>query len=183
MIRIIVEVSAPIPDEARPGNYKTFDVVCPEMETFLSANGLKGLLGYEIRQVAAVTPIKKEEAKPDVDALPKDADAITKYKHGKAMELKKDGKLPAKLNDKETILEQYKRYQDSVKADAEKKEKAEKEKGKSADEKKRQEFNKRLKAAQAQWDAHSWVNTLRRVPRPTKESWKALEDEADKAAA
>jgi len=179
MIRLIVEVQAPDVDANVPGVYKTFDIVNKEFEQFF-ASGLKPIVGHEIRPDPVPPKPVELVKKADENTLSAGLSALELYKHGKAVELNKSGKLPAKNSDKETLLERYQRYMDGQKAASD----AETAKNRKAsndnnDEKARQEFNKRVKGFQAAWDRRKWWNVARRIPRPTKESIR----EAEKAAA
>ncbi len=179
MIRLIIEVTAPDPDTGAPGVYRTFDIVNKDFQDFY-ASGPKPIVGHEIRPDP--TPPKPVELvkKVDENEPPKGLSPLELFKHGKAVELNKAGKLPAKNSDKETLLERYARYQEAQKkaSDAETA-KNRKASNDNNDEKARQEFNKRVKGLQTTWDAHRILNTLRRIPRPTKDSVR----EAEKAAA
>jgi len=187
MLRMIVQVAPPDDEAATPGQYRTFDVMNSEMEKFLSANGLKGIIGYEIREnPPIVLPVKKDEPKVDPDAEPKPTgnslqDKLASMKWKRANDLKAGGKLPAKLKPDESIMDQLARY-DAVQRTASEKESEERKKKEAAElEKSRQEFNKRLKEAQEAYDAKPIWKRLGKE-RPTKASLKEAE-KAEKAAA
>jgi hypothetical protein len=152
MLRMIIQVEAPDDEANQPGVYKTFDVMNTDMEKFLASAGIKGILGYEIRDnPPAPVVAKKEEPKPPAPDDPPKAtgnpiqDKIAEMRHRQALRLKEEGKLPSAKSPTETLLERLARWQAEQKAkeEAEKKEKEEKavKERKKAREKAMQEFN------------------------------------------
>ncbi len=168
MIRLIVQVTDPDPFKGTAGTYRTFDVSNKPFQDFLAANGFKTIIGCDVITDPAPAQLKPVE-KVDPDALPKDASALQIAKHKKALGLKASGKLPAKMNDKETIFEQLARFEANLEKENAK-EKEERAKKSQEEQKKREEANKKLKKEQAEWDRHSLTNKLLRRPRPEKEA-------------